>query len=79
MQIGVTAAQLPGLLSAVPVVWNNALLYALDETGANVVAFAAVTYATDSLVVTISDALTFAAFELLVPDRDLVQVSSLTA
>ena len=79
MQIGVTVAQLPALLAAVPAAGNNSVLYVLDGTGTNVTAFASVAYGNETLTVTLADALPFATFENTLPNRNMIQVSSLTA
>lgn len=79
MQIGVTTPQLTALLEAVPAAGNNTVLYVLDAAGANVTAFASVTYGSETLVVTITDVLPFSSFQELLPNRNMLLVSSLTA
>jgi len=79
MQIGVTSSELSALVEAVPVLGNNTLLYVLDPTQTNVVAFTSIAYGTETLVVTITDTMTLAAFTTLFAGRNVLPVSSLSA
>jgi len=78
MIINVTSSELTALMQSAPNLASNPLLYVLDSTNTNVMSF--VTLATVApFIVQLGDALPFTTLQAMFADRDMVQVTSLSA